>query len=229
MSLGEGRTCRSAWNNEWFRHGGLDAPVWADCLWERKLMHGKVRRNLNQGKCVFAGGASHFELVEPSARRCLTWGPWGRKPVGSDLAPFPPETLKMLRCFEKKSHSAQICRFKSLNAFENLGHAGLGFDGSQWDLTPKGLGPLGNCILALGENAWNGITAGKNGKQKKPLVSQSPFLFQGCYKYPAKPHHAAALQLQGHLVLGFVSWPEETSALSYLPPQETAPLCLKFV
>lgn len=152
MSLGEGRTCRSAWNNEWFRHGGLDAPVWAACLWERKLMQGKIGRNLNLGRCVCWWSVTLW-ACGTSARRCLTWGPWGRKPVGYDLAPFPPETFKMLRCFEKKSHSAQICKFKSLNAFENLGHAGLGFDGSQWDLAPEGLGPLGNCILAVGENA----------------------------------------------------------------------------
>lgn len=45
----------------------------------------------------------------------------------------------------------------------------------------------------------------KNAKQKNSLVSHSPFLFQGCYKYPAKTYHIAVLQLQGHLVLGFVS------------------------
>lgn len=28
-------------------------------------MQGKVGRNLNRGKCVCVGGASHFELVEP--------------------------------------------------------------------------------------------------------------------------------------------------------------------
>lgn len=66
--------------------------------------------------------------------------------------------------------------------------------------------------------------------QKNYLVSHSPFQLQGRYKYPAKPYHTAVLQLQGHLVLGFVFWPEETSALSYLPPQETTSLpkiCLK--
>lgn len=112
------------------------------------------------------------------------------------MAPSSPEALKILRCFEK-SHVAQICGFKSLNTYENLGCAKPSFDGSQRDLAPKGPGPWGNHILTLDMNASNGIIWGKNAEEVNPSGSQSPFLFQRCLKYCTQPCHAAALPPQG--------------------------------
>ena len=142
------------------------------------------------------------------------------------MAPFSPEALKILRCFEKL-HVAQICRFKSLNTYENLVRAKPSFDGSQWDLAPKGPGPRGNRILTSGMNASNGIIWGKNAKEENPLGSKSPFLFQRCSKYPAQPCHAAALPPQGTSAhLGVLTW--GTRALGHLASQGTAPLGLTF-
>lgn len=112
------------------------------------------------------------------------------------MAPSSPEALKILRCFEKW-HVAQICGFKSLNTYENLGCAKPSFDGSQRDLAPKGPGPRGNHILTLGENASNGIIWGKNAEEVNPSGSQSLFLFQRCSKFPTQPCHAPALPPQG--------------------------------
>lgn len=64
------------------------------------------------------------------------------------MAPFSPETLKMLRGALKKSRLAQICRLKGRNTFENLVRAKPSFGGGRWDSTPKGWGPLGNHPLS---------------------------------------------------------------------------------
>lgn len=45
----------------------------------------------------------------------------------------------------------------------------------------------------------------KKTEEENSLGSHSPLLFQGCYKYLAKPSRTAALQLRGRLVPAFAS------------------------